>query len=75
METCLVQRPHATTCKPIQDLANKGRKQQELLQGNRQPEDRIFTEAVLIIKKTICNGVLTVDILVSLPQLYLSHTN
>lgn len=75
MEACLVQHPHAITCKPIQALANKGRKQQELLQGHGQPEERIFTEAVLIIKKTTCNGGLTVDILVSLPQLYLSHTN
>jgi len=46
-----------------------------LLQGNQQPEDRIFTEAVLIIKKTIRNGGLTVDIFVSLPQLYHSLMN
>lgn len=74
-EAYLVQHPHAITCKPIQNLANKGRKQQEFLQGNWQSKDRIFTDAVVIVKKTKQSEGLTVGVLVSLPQLYLFHMN
>jgi len=69
VEHCLAQSRQASMCKIWQD---KGRKQQELLQGNLQLRHRIFGKVVLIIRKTVCNGSFTVRIFVFPPHLH--HT-
>lgn len=48
VEHCVAQSRQASMCEIWQD---KGRKQQELLQGNLQPRHRIFGKVVLIIRK------------------------